>query len=182
MKGHLRFLCSLLLWAGLTGQYAQADVVEDWGAIALPIEEETTFSFAQYDIDQNFTDLYTFSLEGEAGAAYSVTFDFDPCRAGCGSPELSYGIYDANGGLITDTGGAVTLSAGNYVFQVKGIGMGAGNALDYWGSVTFSATAIVPPVPEPGTLWLLAPGVVLLWQHRERLRRPEHRHGTRELA
>jgi len=167
-----RHLMGALILSSLLSGTAHADIVEDWGAISLPITEEATFSFEQYDIDKNFTDQYAFSLEGEAGAAYTVTFDFDPCGGGCGNPDIAYGIYDANGGLITETSGAVTLSAGNYVFQVKGTGMGSGNLLDYWGSVTFSATAIIPPVPEPGMLWLIAPGAALLWRQRDRYRLP----------
>jgi hypothetical protein len=54
------------------------------------------------------------------------------------------------------------LSAGNYAFQVKGTGFGSGNSLDYMGSVTFAATAVVSPVPEPSTLLLTLPGLALV--------------------
>ena len=108
----------LLFWMNTT----RADTTMDWGTVATPITSEVTFSFAQYDINRNFTDQYLFSLQGEAGASYSVTFNFDPCRNGCGNPDLSYGIYDRNGSLVTNTTGTVTLSAGNYAFQVKGTG------------------------------------------------------------
>jgi hypothetical protein len=151
-------LAWLLSWAAAV----HADITQDWGTVATPLTSEVTFSFAQYDITHNFTDQYNFSLEGGTGASYAVTFSFDPCRNGCGSPDLSYGIYDRNGNLVTSTSGTVTLSAGNYTFQVKGTGMGSGNAVDYWGAVTFAtgpATSLttvtmVSPAPEPAT-WLL---------------------------
>ncbi len=170
-------ITNLLLIAFLfmvTALPAQADVVEDWGTVMTPITEETSFSFAQYDIDKNFTDQYTFSLEGEAGATYEVSFQFDICKNGCGNPDISYGIYDANGGLLASTSGTVLLTSGDYVFQVKGTGFGSGNTVDYWGAVTFSATLVtsasvmelVPPVPEshPGLMLLI--GVSLMSMHR----------------
>lgn len=165
-------LASLLLWAST----ARADLTQDWGTVATPLTSEVTFSFAQYNISNNFTDAYNFSLEGGADATYTVTFAFDPCRNGCGSPELSYGIYDQNGGLVTSTGGTVTLSAGNYSFQVKGTGMGSGNSVDYWGSVTFAAAplasnsvAMVSPAPEPETWLLMLIGLAGLagWTRRQ---------------
>jgi hypothetical protein len=141
-------------------------LIEDWGTIATPISDETSFSYAQYDISGNFSHNYGFSLEGSAGAIYEVSFAFDSCRNGCGSPDLSYGIYHANGNQIGDTSGTVTLSAGNYMFQVKGTGMGSGNSIDYWGSLTFSMTSssmqMVSPVPEPSTLILTFFGAVFL--------------------
>lgn len=155
----------LLLTAGLLLHMhsARAEVVADWGTVLTPLTTEATFTFAQYDISQNFTDEYTFSLEGTSGAVYEVFFSFDSCRNGCGSTEISYGIYDANGGLIgtTSENGSVNLAAGNYTFQVKGTGMGSGNLLDYNGSVAFSAVAvdIVSPAPEPDTLALLLIGL-----------------------
>lgn len=141
-------------------------LTEDWGTIATPIQDETSFSFAQYDISGNFTHNYGFSLEGSAGATYEVTFKFDTCRNGCGSPDLSYGIYHANGSHIGSANGTVTLSAGSYVFQVKGTGMGSGNSLDYWGSISFSVASsnvqMVSPVPEPSTLILSFFGALFL--------------------
>lgn len=158
---------------------AFAEVVEDWGAVITPIESETTFSFEQYDITDNFTHDYLFTLEGEAGATYEVTFEFDTCNHGCGNPDLSYGIYDQNGGLYLTESGTVLLSAGTYSFQVSGTGMGAGNSADYWGDVTFTATAvtaesIVAPVPEPTTLALTAVGgwIVGFAAYRRRRSRP----------
>lgn len=157
---------------------ARAEVVDDWGTVATPLTSEVTFSFAQYDIGQNFTHQYYFSLEGGAGATYSVTFAFDPCRNGCGNPDINYGIYDRNGNLYANTSGTVTLSAGNYAFQVKGTGMGAGNEVDYWGAVTFAATAgsslnnvtMVSPAPEPSTLVLMLWGLAGLgWSARKRI-------------
>lgn len=160
----------LLFWVST----ARANTTTDWGTVATPITSEVTFSFAQYDINRNFTDQYLFSLQGEAGASYSVTFNFDACRKGCGNPDLSYGIYDRTGSLVANTTGTVTLSAGNYAFQVKGTGFGAGNSLDYWGSMTFAAGAtslnnvtMISPAPEPSTLLLMAAGLTLLaWKAR----------------
>jgi hypothetical protein len=159
----------------------RAAVVEDWGTVVTPLSSEATFSFAQFDITNNFTDQYAFSLEGESGASYSVTFAFATCSNGCGNPDLSYGIYDANGGLVATTDGSsnVTLTAGDYVFQVKGDGMGSGNSVDYWGSVSFTAVAlasteVVSPVPEPAQLWLFLPGLLLAWLGRARsVRQPK---------
>ena len=156
-------LLALLL---IIAPIVRADVTQDWGTVATPLTSEVTFSFAQYDINRNFTDHYNFSLEGGTGATYDVTFSFDPCRNGCGNPDLAYGIYDRNGGLVTSTNGSVTLSAGNYAFQVKGTGMGSGNSVDYWGSVTFAAASgsslttvtMVSPVPEPSTLVMMLCG------------------------
>ncbi len=158
----------------------QADVVEDWGTIMTPISQETSFSFAQYDIDKNFTDQYTFSLEGEAGATYEVSFQFDACNKGCGNPDIAYGIYDANGGLLTSSSGTVLLSSGDYAFQVKGTGFGSGNTVDYWGMVTFSATLVtsasvmelVPPVPEthPGLMFFIGLGLMSIRRFKGTLR------------
>ena len=114
-----------------------------------------------------------------------MTFAFDACKKGCGNPDIAYGIYDANGGLIADATGTVTLSAGNYVFQVKGTGFGAGNSLDYMGSVTFSATAVVSPVPEPSALLLALPGLVLVHVMTRRRRRhapAQHTLATRPIT
>ena len=166
------FLVTFVLAASLAvSMPANADIVADWGNVATPITNEVSFSFAQYQISHNFTDQYAFSLEGGAGATYEVSFQFDVCGNGCGNPDLSYGIYDANGGLITADSGAVTLSAGNYVFQVKGTGMGSGNTTDYWGSVTFNAvaTSMVSPAPEPSSLVLMLFGMSSLgWAMRRR--------------
>lgn len=94
------------------GMPAHAQLVADWGTVVTPLTTEATFSFEQYDITDNFTHQYGFSLEGEAGATYQVTFTFDACKNGCGNPDLSYGIYDANGGLIADATGTVHLVGG----------------------------------------------------------------------
>ena len=161
MKHHVLLRFALLTWLLVWMASARADGTQDWGTVATPLTSEVTFSFAQYDITRNFTDQYNFSLEGGTGASYAVTFALDPCRRGCGNPNLSYGIYDRTGSLVASTNGTVTLSAGNYTFQVKGTGMGAGNSVDYWGSVTFAAApsslttvTMVSPAPEPST-WLL---------------------------
>jgi hydrogenase/urease accessory protein HupE len=59
---------------------ARAQVVADWGTVVTPLTSGATFSFEQYDITKNFTHQYGFSLEGEAGATYQVTFTFDACK------------------------------------------------------------------------------------------------------
>lgn len=155
-----------------TARPATAQVMADWGTVATPIANDVTFSFAQYDVTRNFTHQYLFSLEGSADASYTVTFNFDPCRNGCGNPGLSYGIYDMTGGAITPVSGSTyVLTAGAYAFQVKGDGFGAGNSVDYWGSVTISAGAgeIVSPVPEPEMLVLFGLGLPLVaWRVRRR--------------
>ena len=173
MKNHRLLRSALLTISLLLGIPASAATVADWGTVATPLTTETSFSFAQYDIGSNFTDQYAFTLEGESGAAYNVTFQFDVCRSGCGNPDLSYGIYDANGGMVTASNGVATLSAGSHVFQVKGTGMGAGNSVDYWGSVTFNAVAMsmVSPAPEPSSLMLTLFGMGGLgWAVRRRER------------
>jgi hypothetical protein len=165
MNRHLlHWLAAISLFAPGT---SVSEVIEDWGTVVTPIESETTFSFEQYDVDKNFTHEYLFSLEGDAGATYEVTFNFDACNNGCGNPDLAYGIYDANGGLYSSTSGTVLLSAGSYTFQVAATGMGAGNSVDYWGDVTFTATVvstdgIVAPVPEPATLSLSMAGAMII--------------------
>lgn len=168
----LRLLMAVLLFSWAAA--ARASTTTDWGTVATPLTNEVTFSFAQYDINHNFTDQYLFSLQGGTGASYSVTFAFDPCRRGCGNPDLSYGIYDRNGSLVANTTGTVTLSAGNYTFQVHGTGFGSGNVADYWGSVTFAASStslntvtMISPAPEPSTLLLMAVGLALFaWTSR----------------
>lgn len=159
----LFWLIGLCLIAIYSTKQAKADTIVDWGMLSSSIDSEASFSFAQYDIKDNFTDQYTFSLGGGSDATYAVNFSFNPCRNGCGNPELSYGIYDANGGLITEENGMVLLSAGNYAFQVKGMGMGSGNSLDYSGAVTFNisaTTTMVSPAPEPSTLILMLLGII----------------------
>lgn len=171
MKFPRKLLMRTLVAAAAVGTIpAQADVVADWQTVSTSISGERTFSFAQYDITRNFTDLYSFTLEGSSDATYMVNFNFDYCRNGCGNPDLSYGIYAASGSLVSPINGTVALSPGNYVFQVKGTGFGAGTSVDYFGSVTFSFanSPIVSPVPEPGMLLLTLPGlaVVLLAARR----------------
>jgi EpsD family peptidyl-prolyl cis-trans isomerase len=136
----------------------------DWGVI--PIDQETAISFGATDITKNFTDQYAFTLGGGTEAAYQVVASFDACTTGCGNAALSYGIYDANGGLVSDSGSAV-LSSGNYVLQVKGTGMGSGNSASYNGAITFFASSIselslVSTVPEPADWLLLACGLALV--------------------
>lgn len=172
----LRFLIVLVAALGATqGRLAHAQVIANWGTVVTPVTSDVTFSFAQYDINQNFTHQYVFSLEGSAGASYAVTFDFNACTRGCGNPGLTYGIYDTNGGMLSpSTEGTFALTAGSYAFQVKGDGFGIGNVLDYWGSVTIyssvaASSAIVAPAPEPATWLLLGPGLLLVpWIARRR--------------
>ena len=151
-------------------------VIADWGVISTPILSEATFTFAQYDITQNFTHHYAFSLEGDADATYEVSFEFETCSSGCGNPDLAYGVYDDSGPLQGDGTGTVLLSPGAYVFQVKGTGMGSGNSLDYWGDVTFTEASqppeVVAPVPEPSHMFLTALGLgVMAWVSRSRKHR-----------
>lgn len=154
---------------------ATAEVIADWGTISTPLEEDVTFTIAQYDVDSNFTHDYNFSLEGDADAFYEVTFNFDYCTHGCGNIATSYGIYDQNGSLISDvtTGGNLVLSTGNYSLQVKGTGFGAGNSLDYLGSMTFTATtapttAMISAAPEPESFWLMLTGLLTIGIYRVR--------------
>jgi hypothetical protein len=134
----------------------------DWGVI--PVGQETTISFASYDITKNFTDQYSFSLQAGTDTSYAVTVTFDVCRYGCGNPSLSYGLYDASGQLVSNTGTAV-LTSGDYYFQVKGTGMGAGNSVDYNGSISFMVSA----VPEPSDVILMIVGLFsLVWAIKRR--------------
>jgi hypothetical protein len=92
----IQWLC--LMVACLFGGAAQsADT--DWGVI--PVGQETTISFASYDITKNFTDQYSFSLQAGTDTSYAVTVTFDVCAYGCGNPTLSYGLYDASGQLVS---------------------------------------------------------------------------------
>ena len=173
-------LCLFLLAVAASAPAAAQQTV-DWGVI--PIGQETTISFARYDITSNFADVYRFSLQGTGDASYAVTVHFDVCARGCGSPELSYGVYSANGNLI-DTSGSVVLGAGDYSFQVKATGFGAGNSVDYWGSMSFSgATAaaaagnFASAVPEPSDTLLMGLGLAYLgWALRRRQRASADRH------
>jgi hypothetical protein len=151
--------------AGIAAPPASAEVVANWGAVITPVVEQATFNFSRTGISQNFTDDYLFSLQGSSGATYSVTFDLSGCARGCGNAALTYGIYDANGGLVADaSSGSVTLAAGSYSLQVKGTGMGAGNNIGYDGTVTFSAAAAgtVSAAPEPSTYLLTLIGLTLV--------------------
>ena len=152
-----RVLRWLTLWGScclLLAAPVRAQLVVDWGAINL--EQSTTINFQHLDISRNFTDQYLFSLAGGSEVGYSVQVLFHPCRNGCGNVAVEYGVYDANGGLLSD-GGSAVLTAGSYSFQVKGSGMGAGNSLDYSGSISFFVTAV--PEAADGLLFAL----VLLW-------------------
>ncbi|WP_170265784.1 PEP-CTERM sorting domain-containing protein [Thiohalocapsa marina] len=169
---------SLLLFGGTA---AAAVSTTDWGTIATPIEDDVTFQFAQNDIDSNFTDQYQFSLEGDAGASYAITFNTDTCDSGCGNPDYEYGIYDSSGQLVEPVDGVYYVSGGDYTFQVKGTGMGSGNTVDYSGSITFSAVAgtkVVSAVPEPPIPVLLLSGlaaITLLTRRRRHSERPHAR-------
>jgi len=145
----------------LLARTASAVVVDSWGTVSTPIASPVTFSFAEYDVSGNFSHAYTFTLEGSAGATYQVSFSFDSCRTGCGNPVLSYGIT----GATASGNGSYQLTAGTYAFTVTATGMGAGNTVDYWGSVTISGPAgasVVSPVPEPETYMLIGAGLLLV--------------------
>jgi hypothetical protein len=154
-----RAAVAALFTLGLSlAQVAAAAVVANWGTVATPIASDVTFSFSRSDITSNFSDDYVFTLGGSAGATYNVTFAFDACRNGCGSPVLSYGI---DGGSGT---GTFLLAAGTHTFSVTGTGMGSGNSVDYWGSVVIGAAAgsVVSPVPEPESVILVGAGLLLV--------------------
>ena len=140
---------------------AQADLIAEWGII--PIGSETSFTFTPSDASTNFTDQYSFSLLGTTEINFSLSSFLGTCTKGCGSPAITYGIYDANGGLISGAS-PVTLGAGSYVFQIKGTGMGAGNKPGSGGLIDFySAPAeVVSPAPEPGGWLLLLAGLGLV--------------------
>lgn len=146
----LRYFLIVLAWLGSAPLIAQQTT--NWGVI--PIGQETTIAFSAYDISKNFTNQYTFSLQGTTDATYSVQVSFDNCFRGCGNEKLAFGIYDAKGGLVSDSGSAV-LTSRDYVFEVKGTGMGSGNNLSYSGSMSFFVSA----VPEPSDVLLLLAGL-----------------------
>ncbi len=146
----------------------------DWGVIPLN-QEPTTMPFGATDITKNFTDQYNFSIQGGTEASAEVTVTFDVCKNGCGNPELTYGVYDAQGQLISEIqgSGSVTLTAGDYYFQVKGTGMGSGNSVDYSGTMTFSSSlagpAHVSGAPEPADWLLMISGSTFLtWAVKRR--------------
>lgn len=149
---------------------AFADLLADWGVISLG--SETSFIFSPSDASTNFTDQYSFSLAGTTEISYSTASFLATCTKGCGNPDLAFGIYDANGGLI-DSSGTTTLSAGDYVFQIKGTGMGSGNRAGSGGTITFLSNAapeIVSPAPEPPAWLVLLPGALLVgWMVQRRL-------------
>lgn len=156
-----------LVWLALCCLFGSAAFAADgdWGVI--PVDQETTISFAAYDITKNFTDQYSFTLQAGTDSSYSVAVTFDVCKNGCGNPSLSYGIYDATGQLVSDSGSAV-LTSGSYYFQVKGTGMGAGNSVDYSGNISFMVSA----VPEPADLLLMLVGTsCLAWAVKRRRQR-----------
>lgn len=143
----------------------------DWGVV--PLDQETTYTFEKADITKNFTDQYNFSIQGGTEASAEVTVTFDVCQKGCGNPELTYGVYDAQGQLISEIqgSGSVTLTAGDYYFQVKGTGMGSGNSVDYNGTITFntSGPANVSGAPEPADWLLMISGSTFLtWAVKRR--------------
>lgn len=170
VRFHLRGILALILLALPAGHVLAAET--DWGVI--PLDEETIISFGASDITNNFTDQYNFSIQGGTEASAEVTVTFDVCQNGCGNPELTYGVYNAQGQLISEIqgSGSVTLTAGDYYFQVKGTGMGAGNSVDYSGTMTFmtsAAPAYVSGAPEPADWLLMISGSAFLgWAVRRR--------------
>jgi EpsD family peptidyl-prolyl cis-trans isomerase len=167
-------LCAL---AALLARPAQAAVIDNWGTVSTPIASPVTFSFAQYEVSGNFTHEYIFTLEGSAGAAYNVSFEFDACRNGCGNPVLHYGI---GGSLSESPTGSYVLAPGTYSFAVSATGMGAGNTLDYWGAVVISGAGggVVSPVPEPEIFVLALPGALLVMAVVRRRRARGHEAGS----
>jgi len=151
--------------------------VTDWGVV--PVDQPTSFSFGANDITNNFTDQYNFSIQGGTSATAAVTVTFDPCKNGCGNPEITYGIYDAQGQLVSEIqgSGSITLAAGSYYLKVKGTGMGSGNSVDYSGTIYFSAAQVSPAyvsgAPEPADwLLMLSGSAFLAWAVRRRNPRP----------
>ena len=142
------------LTLGILTQIAHADTLADWGLI--PIGSETSFIYLPPPEVTNFTDQYRFSLAGQTSVNFSSAYFLNPCLKGCGNPDLAFGIYDSNGGLI-DASGSTTLGAGDYVIQVKGTGLGSGNTAGSGGVINFYTSAmveVVSPAPEPAA-WLL---------------------------
>lgn len=148
-----------------------ANLLADWGVI--PIGSETSFVFHPSDTSTNFTDQYSFTLSGDTSVSFSTTYFLANCTKGCGSPALSFGIYDASGGLI-DASGRSQLGAGNYVFQIKGTGMGSGNTAGSGGTISFYSTApieVVSPAPEPAAWLVILSGLATIlagayWRRR----------------
>ena len=158
--------------------------VTNWGVI--PLDQVTNISFGATDITNNFTDQYNFSIQGGTLASAQVTVTFDVCKNGCGNTQITYGIYDAQGQLISQIQGtgSVTLAAGNYYLKVVGTGMGSGNSISYTGTMTFSAAmatatpAYVSGAPEPADwLLMLSGSAFLTWAVRRR--NPQPRIGLR---
>ena len=159
-KKLLRLVAMTIFMLAIVGP-VRADLIADWGVI--PLGTETSFTFAPSNASTNFTDQYSFSLLGTTEINFSLSSFLGTCTKGCGSPSITYGIYDANGGLISGAS-PVTLGAGSYVFQIKGTGMGAGNKAGSGGIIDFySAPAeVVSPAPEPGGWLLLLAGLGLV--------------------
>ncbi len=131
-----QWLSVLCIWLSCAG-FAQATTsTTNWGVI--PLEQAITLTFANQDLTKNFTDQYLFTLSSSTGTTYNVLVSYDSCTNGCGNAAVDYAIYEQNGKLINDSGSAV-LQAGDYNFQLKGTGMGAGNEVAYSGTITFGA-------------------------------------------
>ncbi len=151
-----------LLGAGLAlSPPASAALIADWGVIA--IGSETSFRFTPYDATTNFTDQYSFALAASTAITYSTESFLAVCTRGCGNPVLEFGIYDATGGLL-DASGSVTLGPGSYAFQIRGTGMGSGNAAGTGGLISFYSAApeLVSPTPEPSAWMLMLSGLAAI--------------------
>lgn len=163
----IRFFLITLVLLGSSHSFAATqtdDRTVNWGVI--PVGETTTMSFGRHDITKNFTDKYDFSLKSGSDATYDVAVTFKVCAKGCGNPSLAFGIYNTTGSLISDSGEAV-LKSGNYVFQVKGTGVGSRNSVGYSGGMTF----VVSGVPEPADYLLMLAGLSFLgWTIKRRER------------
>ena len=156
----------------LTPLFSFAQVDTDWGIIST--DGSYTYNFSNTDITKNFTDNYYFTLDGSNDTQYQMTLVYDSCTYGCGNLAIDYGIYDGNT-LIDDTG-TTTLSSGTYNLQITGTGMGAGNNVNYSGTITFTPmVAIVSTVPEPSEVILFTLSAILLAGSIARHRRSQRK-------
>jgi len=162
-----RFVRHLLAALILVPAWAQAQTTTNWGII--PSDGSYTYTFSSTDITRNFTDTYSFTLNGSDATQYQMNIVYDSCTHGCGNLTLDYGIYQ--GGTLIDSSGSTVLTSGTYEFKVTGTGMGSGNDVTYSGQITF--TPIVASVPEPSEVLLFFTGAGLLaWSLRRQRRRP----------
>lgn len=122
---------------------AYANILADWGT--LPEGSETSFTFTPDSSASNFSDQYRFTLSGTTDVRYVTSDYLATCTRGCGNPVVEFGIYNESGAQV-DSSGTATLAAGDYVFQIKGSGMGSGNTAGSGGVITFYSA---PPELRP---------------------------------